>query len=85
MIVDYYVHRKQELDVDDLYDMKGGRYRYGNGWYDAAVKAFRPAALFSVATVWVPWFSFLPGYSWAMGAILGGVIYNALAKGNVKV
>lgn len=85
MIVDYYTHRKQELDVDDLYDMKGGRYRYGNGWNDAAVKAFGLSALFSVATVWVPWFSFLSGYNWVIGAILGGVIYNALAKGNVKV
>lgn len=80
MIVDYYVHRKQHLDVDDLYNMEGGQYHYGNGWNDAAVKSFGLAAIFSVATVWIPWFAFLSGYNWVIGAILGGVIYNALAK-----
>ncbi len=81
MIVDYYVHRKQELVVDDLYVEDRGRYHYGNGWNDAAVKAFGLAAVFSVATVWIPWFGFLSGYNWVIGAILGGVIYNAMAKG----
>ena len=45
----------------------------------AAVSAFAMAAIFSVATVWVPWFSFLTGYNWIIGALLGGTIYNALA------
>jgi NCS1 family nucleobase:cation symporter-1 len=81
MLVDYYVHRKQELVVDDLYVEDRGRYHYGNGWNDAAVKAFGLAAVFSVATVWIPWFGFLSGYNWVIGAILGGVIYNAMAKG----
>ncbi len=84
MIVDYYWHRKQQLDVDALYDMDGGPYHFDNGWNGAAVKAFGLAAVFSVATVWVPWFSFLSGYAWVIGAILGGVIYNALAKGSAR-
>lgn len=81
MIVDYYWHRKQELNEADLYDMEGGAYHYGNGWNAVAVKAFAAAAIFSVATVWVPWFGFLSGYNWVIGAILGGGIYHALAKG----
>ncbi len=85
MIVDYYWHRKERLDVDDLYDMDGGAYHYQNGWNSAAVKAFGLAAVFSVATVWVPWFSYLSGYAWVIGAILGGLIFNALAKDHVKV
>ena len=85
MIVDYYWHRKEELNVDDLYNMDAGTYHYQNGWNQAAVKAFCLAAIFSVATVWVPWFSFLSGYAWVIGAILGGLIYNTLAKNNVKV
>ena len=85
MIVDYYWHRKEQLNEDDLYNMEGGTYHYQNGWNHAAVKAFGLAAIFSVATVWVPWFSVLSGYAWVIGAVLGGVIYNALAKGNVKV
>ena len=85
MIVDYYFHRKEQLNEDDLYNMDGGIYHYDNGWNGAAVKAFGLAAVFSVATVWVPWFSFLSGYNWVIGAILGGVIFNVLAKDKVKV
>lgn len=80
MIVDYYVHRKEELNIDDLYDMEGGIYHHGNGWHDPAVKAFGLAAIFSVATVWIPWFSFLSGFNWVIGAILGAALYHALAK-----
>lgn len=32
LIVDYYLLRKQELNRDDLYNMNGGAYHYGNGW-----------------------------------------------------
>lgn len=81
MIVDYYLHRNQQLELADLYDMKGGAYHYDNGWNGAAVKAFGLAAIFSVATVWVPWFAFLSGYNWVIGAVLGGVVYHLMAKG----
>ncbi len=85
MIVDYYLHRNQKLDLDDLYETEGGRYHYDNGWNGAAVKAFGIAAIFSVATVWVPWFAFLSGYNWVIGALLGGVLYNMMGRANVKV
>jgi NCS1 family nucleobase:cation symporter-1 len=79
MIVDYYWHRNELLDVDALYEQHGGAYHYGNGWNGAAVRAFGLAAIFSVATVWIPWLSFLSGYSWVIGAILGGLLYHAMA------
>jgi len=85
MIVDYYVHRKGHLDLDDLYDMQGGRYHYQDGWNRTAVMAFGLAAVFSVATVWVPWFGFLSGYNWVIGAVLGGGIYTLLAKTPARV
>ncbi|MFP7571953.1 NCS1 family nucleobase:cation symporter-1 [Marivita sp. S2033] len=85
MIVDYYMHRNEELDLDDLYKTEGGRYYYGNGWNGVAVQAFAIAAIFSVATVWVPWFAFLTGYNWVIGAVLGGALYHAVAKGKAVV
>ncbi|EDM33333.1 permease for cytosine/purine, uracil, thiamine, allantoin [Roseovarius sp. TM1035] len=85
MIVDYYVHRKGHLDLDDLYDMQGGRYHYQDGWNRTAVMAFGLAAVFSVATVWVPWFGFLSGYNWVIGAVLGGGIYTLVAKSPARV
>jgi NCS1 family nucleobase:cation symporter-1 len=85
MIVDYYLHRRQQLNLDDLYNMEGGRYHYVEGWNRLAVKAFALSAVFSVATVWVPWFDFLQGYNWVIGALLGGVVYHLMAKGQAKV
>ncbi|KXF92290.1 NCS1 family nucleobase:cation symporter-1 [Phaeobacter inhibens] len=80
MIVDYYLLRKESLDVEDLYDHKGGRYYYGNGWNNAALSAFAIAAVFSVATVWIPALEVLSGYAWIIGAFLGGTIYKHMAK-----
>lgn len=80
MIVDYYMHKNQELVVEDLYNMEGGAYHYDNGWNSVAVKAFGIAAIFSVLTVWVPWFGFLSGYNWVIGAALGGVLYQMMSK-----
>lgn len=77
LIVDYYVVRKQELNRDALDNMHGGEYHYGNGWNDKALVAFGIAAVFSVATVWVPALGVLSGYAWVIGAILGGIIYYA--------
>lgn len=80
MVVDYYLIRRGNLDLADLYDLKGGAYHYGNGWNDAAVLAFGIAAVFSVATVWVPVLAALSGYAWLLGAGLGGAIYYALLR-----
>ncbi len=75
LIVDYYILRKQVLNRDDLYNSEAGTYHYGNGWNDHALVAFGIAAVFSIATVWVPVLSQLTGYAWIIGAALGGAIY----------
>lgn len=80
LIADYYLVRKQHLDLDDLYRTDGGLYHYGNGWNDHALVAFGVAAIFSVAEVWVPFLSQLSGYAWIIGAMLGGLIYMARIK-----
>ncbi|WP_424933625.1 NCS1 family nucleobase:cation symporter-1 [Amaricoccus macauensis] len=79
MMVDYYLLRKQSLDMTALYNLEGGSYSYGNGWNEKALTAFGIAAIFSVATVWLPFLSFLSGYAWVLGAILGAVIYHRIA------
>ncbi|MCA1287244.1 NCS1 family nucleobase:cation symporter-1 [Salipiger bermudensis] len=83
MIVDYYWHRKQTLDRAALYTLDHGPYHYGNGWNAPAVKAFAIAAVFSIATVWVPALGFLNGYAWVIGAVLGGLLYNIFTGGRV--
>jgi NCS1 family nucleobase:cation symporter-1 len=82
LIVDYYLIRKEKLHLADLYKTEGGRYHYTNGWHRNALIAFAVAAVFSVATVWVPALGQLEGYGWVIGAVLGGAIYRALYKGD---
>jgi len=79
IVTDYYWVKRQQLNIDDLYssDSKGA-YAYKNGWNDKGVIAFGLAAIFSVATVWVDSLSFLSGYAWVIGAILGAIIYKVL-------
>lgn len=81
LIVDYYLLRRQELNRDDLYDMRGGTYHYGNGWNEHALVAFAIAAIFSVATVWIPALGQLSGYAWVIGAVLGGAIFYYRSRG----
>ncbi len=76
MIVDYYAIKKQELDIQDLFSSDpGGKYYYDNGWNKKALLAFFPAAIFSIASVWVPVLADLSGYAWVIGAALGAVLY----------
>ncbi|ASP50072.1 NCS1 family nucleobase:cation symporter-1 [Cognaticolwellia beringensis] len=80
IITDYYLIKRQKLNIDDLYsDDSNGAYAYKNGWNDKGVIAFALAALFSIATVWLDSLSFLSGYAWVIGAILGAIIYKVLS------
>ena len=43
--------------------------------------AFVFAAVFSVATVWVPALANLSGFGWVIGAVLGGGFHVMLMRG----
>ena len=76
MIVDYYVIKKQRLDVNQLFSTKkGGKYYYNDGWNQKAFVAWAIAGVFSVLTVWHPSLSWLGGYAWIIGAALGTVLH----------
>jgi nucleobase:cation symporter-1, NCS1 family len=57
LLVDYYLVRKTELNVDDLY-RRGGEYEYSNGWNVQAIIAFALGVL-----------PCLPGYLAVSGVI----------------
>ncbi|MDN3721172.1 cytosine permease [Roseibium salinum] len=81
LVADYYLVRKQVIDVDDLFSSDpAGSYYYNNGWNMKAILAFAAAALFSVATVWVPALADLSGYGWVIGAVLGGGLHVGLTR-----
>jgi NCS1 family nucleobase:cation symporter-1 len=91
LIVDYYMIRKTELDVPQLY-RDDGIYSYGSGWNLAAVAAFVigvlpnipgflnaafPAAFPDVGVV----FKTIYTYAWFVGVAIAAVVYGALMKG----
>jgi NCS1 family nucleobase:cation symporter-1 len=81
LVADYYLVRKQNIDVEALFSSDpDARYHYNNGWNMKAIFAFAIAALFSVATVWVPALSELSGYGWVIGAVLGGALHLGLMR-----
>ncbi len=76
LVADYYLIRKQRLNVQDLFsNQPGGNYYYDGGWNRTAIKAFGIAAVFSVLTVWVPALHALSGFGWVFGALLGGALH----------
>ena len=90
LIVDYYLLRKTELVVDDLY-REGGRYSYRGGWNMAAVIAFAvgvapnipgflnaafPATFPEVGAA----FKAIYTYAWFAGLGISALVYAVLMR-----
>ena len=81
LVADYYILRKQRINVQDLFSTSpSGNYYYDGGWNRTAIIAFGIAAVFSLGTVWLPALSALSGFGWVIGAILGGVLHVAMMR-----
>ena len=85
MIADYFFIRRQQLEVDELYSLKG-RYQYGNGFNKIAVIALLagiipniPGFLVQIKvinTASIPQFiSHLYNYAWFVGFFVSGLVY----------
>lgn len=80
MIVDYYLIKKQQLDIQQLFSSDpSGKYYYNGGWNRRALIALAIAAVFAVASVWHPALTGLSGYGWIIGAALGGALHYAMS------
>jgi len=90
MMSDYYLIKKQRLDVNDLFDGKGGKYFYGNGFNSKAMYAWVISGYIAMGTVWPNLLIFDAlkdffanaggGFAWIIGAALGAVIHLAISK-----
>ncbi|HXE23062.1 MAG TPA: NCS1 family nucleobase:cation symporter-1 [Rhodoferax sp.] len=91
LIVDYFLVRKTELDVDQLY-RDDGQYSYGNGWNYAAIVAFVIAVLPNIPGFLNAAFpAAFPGvsdtfkgiytYAWFVGLAIAAIVYGGLMKG----
>jgi NCS1 family nucleobase:cation symporter-1 len=81
VVADYYLVRKQKLDLQDLFSAEpGSTYYFDNGWNKRALFAFSVASVFSVMSVWTPALAALSGFSWLFGALLGAVLHLVLMR-----
>ena len=92
MIADYYFIRKQELNVDELYQHKG-RYGFKNGFNSVAIIALLcgilpnvPGFLLQVKLIssaaFPEWISHLYNYAWFVGFFVSGLVYYLMMKKN---
>ncbi|MDA2814112.1 NCS1 family nucleobase:cation symporter-1 [Nocardiopsis sp. RSe5-2] len=85
IVADYYLIRRQRLDVKALYSSSpDGPYHYTRGWNLRAMAVFAAASVFSIAAVWLPALEFLSGFAWILGAALGAVLHWAIMRGKVR-
>jgi NCS1 family nucleobase:cation symporter-1 len=81
LLVDYYLIKKQQIDVDALFDdSPSGRYYYTKGVNRTAVKALIPSTLVGVAIAFIPWLLPMANFAWFTGCFLGGAVYLVLAR-----
>ena len=92
MITDYYIIKKEQLDVDALFDDSAkAKYHYNGGFNHKAILAWVLSGYIAVGTVWPnilvlglgDFFANLGGgggYAWIIGASLGAVVHLVISK-----
>lgn len=79
MIADYFIVRRRELHLDDLY-IRGGRYEYRNGVNPKAVIALALGVGVALIGLAVPSLRGLYDYAWFIGFAVSGVVYTWLMR-----
>jgi len=92
MIVDYYIIKKERLDVKALFNASPkAKYHYNDGFNHKAILAWVLSGYIAVGTVWPnililglsDFFANLGGgggYAWIIGASLGAVVHLAISS-----
>jgi NCS1 family nucleobase:cation symporter-1 len=80
MIADYFIVRKRELNVDDLY-RRQGVYEYANGVNWRAVLSLALGIIVALLGTVVPSLRWLYDYAWFVGFAISGGAYVVLMSG----
>lgn len=83
MIVDYWIIKKKELSVADLY-LQEGKYTYDSGWNPAAVTATVIGCLLAWSGIFIAAMKPLYDYAWFVGLAVSGLLYYFLMKAMAK-
>jgi NCS1 family nucleobase:cation symporter-1 len=95
MITDYYIVKKQKLDVKALFKDGKGKYWYNDGFNYKGMLAWVLSGYVAIGSVWP---SILPGgvgnffanlgggggYAWIIGAALGAIVHLAISSASKK-
>ena len=79
MICDYFVVRRRELVLPDLY-RHGGVYEYSRGFNSKALLALAAGVLVALAGLVLPSVHWLYDYAWFTGFLVSGVCYFLAAR-----
>lgn len=79
MFADYFIIRKQELNVDDLYALNG-EYTYNKGYNYRAFIATLIGAFFALIGDFIPSLKSLSNISWFVGVAIAAIVYVVLMK-----
>jgi NCS1 family nucleobase:cation symporter-1 len=80
LMTDYYLFRKQAVEIGDLYRTEGA-YTYQSGVNVRAVVAFAVAAGIAAPISLVGTFSSIAAFAWPIGVVLGAALYYVLMMG----
>jgi len=84
IIADYYLAKRQQIVLDDLYTMSpSGSLYYQNGWHRAALAALGAAGLVSIGLALLGAYGIILNvgdWGWLIGASLGGLLYLAAVR-----
>jgi NCS1 family nucleobase:cation symporter-1 len=79
MICDYYVVRRRQLVVEDLY-LRGGAYEYLHGFNPKALLALAAGVAIALIGLTVPALRWLFDYAWFVGFFVSGGLYFLLMQ-----
>ncbi len=85
IMVDFFLIRRQRVNMEDLYKEQGGSYHYWHGWNPLALAAFVPAALIAAVIALDGYFSAASDFSWFIGAAPAALIYYFIARNRILV
>ena len=86
IIADYYLLRKQKVQVSELFKANG-MHSFKNGWNMRAVTTFVVTSIPSIIVAVVPlsWCKFLSPFSWFIGAALSLVVHYYVSRNDPYV
>ena len=86
IIADYYLLRKQKVQVSELFKANG-MHSFKNGWNMRAVITFVVTSIPSIIVAVVPlsWCKFLSPFSWFIGAVLSFIVHYYVSRNDPYV